>query len=106
MFDKLKVDTTEIHHLANLLDDAGIPYEMKEWLGGLQIAYPTYGEDFVCSIIQNYASYGGRNGYLEIMGLLTEEEAEYDEVKGWLPAVEVFNRINTHWNTYYSTRSD
>ena len=71
------VDTSEMRMLAHKLAGANIPYELSEWLGGLRIAYPNDTE-IVCSVIQNFGSYGGRNGKLEIMGLLTDEEAEHD----------------------------
>lgn len=38
-------------------------------------------------------SHGFGDGKLEIMGLLTEEEAEWDSVVGYLSAEEVFQRI-------------
>lgn len=89
------VDTSELRMLAHKLAGANIPYELSEWLGGLRIAYPNDTE-IVCSVIQNFGSYGGRNGKLEIMGLLTDEEAEHDAVVGWLTADDVFNRIAFH----------
>jgi hypothetical protein len=90
------VNTREMHRLANMLGGANIPYEIRELWGGLQIVYPN-GDDFVCSVVQDAFSYGGPNGYLEIMGLLTEEEGESDSVKGWLTAEDVFERISKHF---------
>ena len=51
----------------------------------------------VCSVIQGTCTYGGLENKLEIMGLLTEEEAENDSVCGWLTAEDVFQRIKAHW---------
>lgn len=45
------------------------------------------------SVIESEYSYGGDNDLLEIMGLLTEEESECDDVVGYLTAQNVFNRI-------------
>ena len=36
-------------------------------------------------------SYGRTDDKLELMGLLTKEESECDEVEGWLTAEDVFN---------------
>lgn len=58
-----------------------------------------FGEDYqilipgVVSVIQSPYSYGGNDDLLEIMGLLTEEESQYDDVVGYLTPQEVFNRI-------------
>lgn len=43
-------------------------------------------------------SYGRTDDKLELMGLLTKEESECDEVEGWLTAEDVFNRISKHYN--------
>lgn len=91
-----EVDTREMHWLATMLDGANIPYEIRELWGGLQIIYPN-GKEFICSVVQHDFSYGGRNGFLEIMGLLTAEEGENDSVKGWLTAEDVFERISRHF---------
>lgn len=91
-----KVDNREMHRLANMLGGANIPYEIHQMWGGLRIAYPN-NTDVVCSVIQHAFSYGGKEGYLEIMGLLTEEEGEGNSVKGWLTAEDVFERISNHF---------
>lgn len=92
-----KVNTREMTRLVNMLGGANIPYEIHEAWGGLRIAYPN-NTDIVCSVIQHGFSYGGKEGYLEIMGLLTEEEDERDSVKGWLTAEDVFERISNHFS--------
>ena len=53
--------------------------------------------DRVVSVIEGSDSYGGEEDKLEIMGLLTPEEAERDSVAGWLTADEVFKRIKKHY---------
>lgn len=92
-----QINTDEIRMLMHKLASANIPYEAREWAGGYQVVYPDYGEDMVCSAIQHLGSYGGRDGYIEIMGLLTAEEEKHDSVKGWLTADEVFRRIEKHF---------
>ena len=47
----------------------------------------------VCSIIEGHGTYGEENDLLEIMGLLTPEEEEWDSVCGSLTAENVFERI-------------
>ena len=96
MNDFPKVNTAEMMRLANMLGCANIPYDMGEAFGGLHICYPNE-EDVVCSVIQHSFSYGGRDGKLEIMGLLTDKEAERDTVVGWLSAENVFERISKHF---------
>lgn len=95
--DKEKIEG-QFDKLKELLDKAEIPYETT-YLSlprNYQIAYPSH-TDRVCSVVQGPSSYGGAEGYLEIMGLLTESEKEDDEVIGWLTADEVFERIQAHW---------
>lgn len=46
-----------------------------------------------CSVIEGYGTYGEERDLLEIMGLLTPEEEEYDSVCGYLTAENVFERI-------------
>lgn len=91
----------EIERLASLLDSARIPYERDDEKNPIvpikRIKYPNV-EDFKCSAIQGDYTYGGRENLIEIMGLLTEEEAEYDDVKGYLTADEVFQRIKADWD--------
>lgn len=74
----------------------------KDAFGCYHIFYPnkTIRE---CSVICNPMSYGHEEGLLEIMGLLTREESEDDDVVGWLTAEDVFNRIKKDWkeNKYF-----
>lgn len=74
----------------------------KDIFGCYHILYPN---NIIreCSVICNPYSYGGKEGLLEIMGLLTKEESENDDVIGWLTAEDVFNRIKKDWkeNRYF-----
>ena len=87
----------EINKLANLLDKANIPYDMRELWGGWQIGYPNFSEDNVSDVVCHDFSYGHEVGLLEMMGLVNEEEVG-DTVEGWLTAEEVFER----WQNHYS----
>lgn len=56
------------------------------------IVYRPDGERLI-SVIEGFGTYGEANDLLEIMGLLTPEELEYNVVAGWLTADDVFERI-------------
>ena len=86
----------EIIRLRDMLIEAKIPHEFREWQDGYQIRYPNP-EKRVCSVIEFTGSYGGVCDLLEIMGLLTEEEKQCDTVCGGLTAVDVFCRILAHY---------
>lgn len=47
--------------------------------------------DAVC----HFGSYGHEKGLLEIMGVIVDEEADGDSVKGWLTADDVIKRLET-----------
>ena len=64
-----------------------------------RIKYPCI-DKFVCSAIQGDYTYGGRENLIEIMGLLTDEELQFDEVRGYLTADEVFRRIKADWDAH------
>ena len=51
----------------------------------------------IVSVVEGVGSYGREADKLEIMGLLTPEEAEHDRVAGWLTADDVFKRIKEHY---------
>lgn len=92
---------SEFDKLVMMLDDAKIPYERHDSnffsAHDMQrIKYPS-GENQVCSCVFGYGSYGYERDLLEIMGLLTPEEKECDDVAGYLTADDVFNRINRHY---------
>lgn len=82
----------EIERLVEMLDNANIPYEITDDAMGNsdnQVWYPNYTEN-VCDVICHEYSYGGKDGYLEIMGLSDNDE---DDVMGWLTAEQVFEKI-------------
>ena len=90
--------------LESMLKEAGIPFERQDASYGLlRIHYPRHanpetGEtDFICSAICGNGTYGFEHGLLEIMGLLTPEEEEFDSVVGYLTADDVFKRIKSDW---------
>ena len=89
----------EIFKLRDMLDNAGIPYMFDNgFMNGGALAYPNR-ENMVCSAIEHDGSYGRHEDKIEIMGLLTDEESEYDSVLGHLSADEVFKRIKNHWES-------
>lgn len=89
----------EFFKLEAMLKQADIPfvYEPCAAMGGFQICYPEKGEGRRCSVILHNGSYGREEGLLEIMGLLTPEEEQYDDVVGYLTADDVFERISNDW---------
>ena len=89
----------EINRLHQMLLDAEIPHEFSPYMGGHHIIYSRNGQR-VCSAIEHDYSYGHEYDTIEIMGLLTAEEAERDSVVGWLSAAEVFNRINADYTAH------
>lgn len=88
---------TEIFRLKKMLEDANIPFRFC-WhsdLMGFQLIYPPVdnSRDRLCSVVEHASSYGSNKNLLEIKGLLTAAEAEYDTVAGYLTADDVFERI-------------
>ena len=53
----------------------------------------------IISVVEGSGSYGREVDKLEIMGLLTPEEAERDSVAGWVTAENVFKRIKEHYES-------
>lgn len=91
--------TNAVKTLGGMLKDAGIPYEMKFRMGGWQIGYPVIDhEKRKLSAICNPFSFGYAQNLIEIMGLLTPDEEEFDSVVGYLTPEEVFNRIKADWD--------
>ena len=89
--------------LRRLLNEAGIPYEdNSELLSASVMDRVWYVRDrnVICSAIWGVGSYGYKDGLIEIMGLLTEEERERDDVVGYLTPEEVFRRIKRDWETF------
>ena len=97
----------EIERLVSMLDKACIPYERDDDtqyntlvdVSIKRIKYPCI-DNFVCSAIQGDYTLGGRENLIEIMGLLTDEERQFDDVRGYLTADEVFRRIKADWDAH------
>lgn len=114
MFDESywNVDLTEFNKLAKMLECANIPHTNERMgfsLGnGRQIRLYNDAGEQLADVICHYGSYGWKEGLLEIMGALTAEENEYDDVLGWLTAEEVFKRFKYCYehNTRIYVRED
>lgn len=89
----------EILRLEQMLIEAGIPHTCERNHDGWQVCYPVneVSPERIISVIEHYGSYGKDDDKLEIMGLLTPDEAEWDSVLGYLTAEDVFERIRKHW---------
>ena len=86
----------EIERLVKMLENSNIPFEVTDDVmdnSDNQVWYPNY-DKHICDVICHEYSYGGKDGYLEMMGL---SDNEYDDVEGWLTAEEVYNRIYTDY---------
>lgn len=108
----------EIFKLKRMLDSARIPYVYTDrsiknaYSNGTdfiqhQIEYPcseTENADRVISVIQSFGTYGNEKDLLEIMGLLTVEDRQYESVCGGLSADNVFERIDKHWREHNNSR--
>ena len=84
----------EMTNLIEILKKSNIPFQVTSCEGAPQVWYPNR-KHVVCDAICHKYSFGGKDGLLEIMGLVDEEEAG-DEVEGYLTAEEVANRIFEH----------
>lgn len=91
---------TEMEKLINKLAKTDIPYELtvQPTTNSIQVWYPTQ-KNPVCDVICHKYSYGGKDGLLEIMGLVDEAKTG-DTVEGCLTADEVFERIAKHHRTH------
>lgn len=87
------------YELVDKLNAEEIPFEIRFLSNGFQVAYPNNGENRVCSVICHNCSYGKGNGNMEMMGLLTADEAIYDDVVV-LTVDEIFNRIKEHYHSH------
>lgn len=100
----------EILRLYDMLSADGIPCVLQKRLDGWHLEYPcrfTVDGERVCSVIENFGSYGHEADRLEIMGLLTADEGDEDDVCGWLTAEDVYLRIVSHYqNTQEATRGE
>lgn len=114
----------EIFKLKKMLEDANIPFDWIEGWGyndkqlealkemapdiidRYQICYPknTFhsGNKRWISVVEGFGTFGSDTDKLEIMGGFTPSEKYFedykdDDVKGYLTANNVFNRIKKHW---------
>lgn len=78
----------EMTKLIEILKKNNIPFEVTSCWGASQLWYPN-SKHAVCDVVCHKFSFGGKDGLLEIMGLV-------DEVEGYLTAEEVANRIFEH----------
>ena len=91
--------TKELKKLETYLKEHGIRYQLHSVCGDEidQIVVPSRREDErEWDAICHQYSFGGKQGFLEIMGtLLTreEEDGDGDGVVGWLTAEDVIERI-------------
>jgi hypothetical protein len=77
-----------------------IPHEItKDCTGKTEMIWYPSKKEKVMDVICYQFSYGGKEGLLEIMGLLTEEEQKHDDVVGHLTAENVLSRIIKHRET-------
>ena len=109
-----KENYKEILRLKEMLEKAEIPFEFSEYMGGYHLCYPKKNDsdcveketfNRVCSVIEhdgssnNFSEEMLEKDLLEIMGLLTDEELQNDDVVGFLSAENVFERIKKHYET-------
>ena len=91
---------TEMEKLINMLAKADIPYELtvQPTTNTIQVWYPTQANP-ACDVICHEYSYGGKEGLLEIMGIVDATKTS-DFVEGYLTADEIFERIAKHYRTH------
>ena len=87
---------TEMTKLIEILKKNNIPFKVTSCWGAPQVWYPNR-KHVVCDAVCHKFSFGGKDGLLEIMGLVDEEEVG-DDVEGYLTAEEVANRIFEHYH--------
>lgn len=91
---------TEMEKLIKALEVLEIPHEVTlnycDYNNPTpQVWYPAQ-ENCIMDAISHKYSYGGEEGLIKIMGLLSDEEARYDDVVGHLTAEDVLERILKH----------
>lgn len=95
--DEDELDYSQIEFVHETLEKLKVPHEYSDHqLGGKHLIYPN-AENRICSVVLTPFSYGGSCGKMEIMGLLTPEESEGDDVVGYLDAQDVISRILGHY---------
>lgn len=83
----------KLHLILSVLE---IPHELEKRFDGAAIMYPN-GEERVADVVEFTGSYGAGLDLLEIAGLLTPEEAEFDDVAGYLSVQDAAKRIADHY---------
>jgi len=101
----MKCNCNEIFKLRHLLSESDIPFEFynrcytlkynNKFIESWQIVVPNM-DNKVISIIEGVGTFGYTEDKLEIQGLLTDYEKEFDSVVGGLSADEVLKRINEY----------
>ena len=85
---------TEMTKLIEILKKSNIPFEVTSCRGAPQLWYPNR-KPVACDAVCHKSSFGGKDGLLEVMGLV-DEEGVGDDVEGYLTAEEVADRIFEH----------
>lgn len=103
VYGKMKCNCNEIFNLKHLLSETNIPFEfynrcynirnsdIESW----QLVVPNMANK-VISVIEGVGTFGYAEDKLEIQGLLTDYEKEFDSVVGGLSANEVMKRIEEY----------
>lgn len=92
-FEAIVPQDNEFDVLTEMLDLMSIEYETNSDNFIKRLSLRNKSAEQYLSVICGLGTYGAEEGLLEIMGLLTEEEQENDDVVGYLTAAEVLERI-------------
>jgi hypothetical protein len=85
----------EILKLDRALTGKSVPHSLCRFLDGWQVViWTNNGESRICDAVEDFASYGGDEDKIEIMGAMTDKEKESESsVLGYLSADEVAKRF-------------
>jgi len=100
--DKLRnmLDVNRIKYNYDVIDDGRDILSVCFGLVGKREYIQIYNNgQRIISVVYGCGTYGYEKGLLEIMGLLTDEEFENDDVVGYLSAENVYNRIKKYFNS-------
>lgn len=97
MENEFDFDLTEYNKLKELLVKYDIPFEERitpyfKHVNHYQLIYPCDGPNRKSDVVIGLGTYGSRDGLLEQMGLLPDDETIDSDVQGWLDAETVFKR--------------
>ena len=87
---------SDILLLKDILENEKIPFEFEKAYDGYQLGYPVI-SGYICRVMEHRYSNGGAYDLLEIEGLTKNDE---DGVTGYLTALDVAERIKSHWEAY------